>query len=182
MGALLLDPSGQVLVRARSRIRESRAPAPQLAGSALAHAEINVVVQLQRSGSLAGHTLLTTLEPCPQCAAVLRQSRIPRVVYLGRDAWGGGARRLLEPVERPPLPPVAVTGPRDDVFGALAAALPVADHLERDPASDYARFHRDREPVLYAHASALLGAGWLERARAGEGLPMAELPDVLGSV
>ena len=181
VGAVLLDPEGRVIVRARSRIRENRAPAPQLAANRLAHAEINVITQLQRTAVVADHTLMTSLEPCPQCAAVLRQSGIPRLVYLGRDAWAGAACGLLRPVSRPPLPALAVAGPREDVVGAFASALPVADHLRRDPRSDYAAFHREREPLLYGQAQALLRAGWLERARAGEELPLAELPEALSS-
>jgi tRNA(Arg) A34 adenosine deaminase TadA len=179
VGAVLLDAAGRVVVRARSRIRENWAPLPQLAANRLAHAEINVVAQLQRTVVLAHHTLLTSLEPCPQCAAVLRQSGIPRLVYLGRDGWGGAACELLKPVSRPPLPALAVAGPREDVVGAFASALPVADHLRQDPNSDYAAFHREREPLLYGHAQAVLRAGWLERATAGEELPLAELQEVL---
>jgi tRNA(adenine34) deaminase len=46
VGAVVVAPDGSVVARGRSRRSESMAPHNQLAGSRLAHAEVNALAQL----------------------------------------------------------------------------------------------------------------------------------------
>ena len=46
VGAVLLDAEGVVVATGRNRMYEREAPAPQLANSQLAHAEVNALVAL----------------------------------------------------------------------------------------------------------------------------------------
>lgn len=60
----------------------------------LLHAESNALLKLASAGGegAEGATLYTTLSPCPQCAKLIRQAKIARVVY--RDAY-----RILDGIE-----------------------------------------------------------------------------------
>ncbi|WP_375175635.1 nucleoside deaminase [Pseudooceanicola sp.] len=85
VGAVLLDPQGQVVARAGNRTRELSDPS--------AHAEMLVVRQAcAAAGSerLPGHVLYVTLEPCAMCAAAIAAARIARLVYGAEDPKSGG--------------------------------------------------------------------------------------------
>ena len=49
----------------------------------VSHAECNSIMKLVATGgtSPAGGTIYTTLSPCPECARLIKLSRISRVVY-----------------------------------------------------------------------------------------------------
>src|SRR5438105_1014959 len=71
VGAVLVDPTGRVVSRGRNRIFDAGAPG-QIAGSRLAHAEVNALLGL--AGSSADPRVLvlyTTAEPCPLCVGAL---------------------------------------------------------------------------------------------------------------
>ncbi len=79
IGAVVLDPSGDVIARARNE-REAT-------GDPTAHAE---VLALREAAAHVGEwrltdcTLVVTLEPCPMCAGAAAMSRVGRVVF---GAW-----------------------------------------------------------------------------------------------
>ena len=64
VGAVVVDESGSVVARGRTRIFETTAAPGQLAGTRLAHAEVNALAQLLPSKRLDRSTLYTTVEPC----------------------------------------------------------------------------------------------------------------------
>lgn len=85
VGAVLVDPTGEVVAAAGNRTRELSDPS--------AHAEMLVIREAAaRLGSerLTDHNLYVTLEPCPMCAAVISFSRIRRLYYGAPDPKGGG--------------------------------------------------------------------------------------------
>jgi tRNA(adenine34) deaminase len=85
VGAVLVDPTGEVVAAAGNRTRELSDPS--------AHAEMLVIREAAaRLGSerLTDHDLYVTLEPCPMCAAVISFSRIRRLYYGAPDPKGGG--------------------------------------------------------------------------------------------
>jgi len=47
------------------------------------HAESNALLKISENGGIGaqGATLYTTLSPCPECAKLIRQAKIKRVVY-----------------------------------------------------------------------------------------------------
>lgn len=47
------------------------------------HAESNALLKISTNGGIgaAGATLYTTLSPCPECAKLIKQAKIKRVVY-----------------------------------------------------------------------------------------------------
>ncbi len=86
IGAVVLDPSGQILSRAHNERELSHDPS--------AHAE---VLALRRAGAalgtwqLAGCTLVATLEPCTMCAGAAVLARVERVVFGAWDPKAGAA-------------------------------------------------------------------------------------------
>ncbi|WP_172326909.1 nucleoside deaminase [Mangrovicoccus sp. HB161399] len=85
VGAVLLDPGGNVVAQAGNRTRELCDPT--------AHAEILALREAcAAAGSerLPGHVLYVTLEPCAMCAAALAAARVARVVYGASDPKSGG--------------------------------------------------------------------------------------------
>ncbi|MEP2784519.1 MAG: nucleoside deaminase [Pseudoruegeria sp.] len=85
VGAVLVDPEGNIVARAGNRTRELSDPT--------AHAEILVIRQrCEALGSerLTGHDLYVTLEPCPMCAMTISSSRIARLYYGAADPKSGG--------------------------------------------------------------------------------------------
>ncbi len=85
VGAVLVDPSGQVVAQAGNRTRELHDPT--------AHAEILAIrAACAKAGSerLPGHTLYVTLEPCAMCATAISAARIARLYYGAGDPKSGG--------------------------------------------------------------------------------------------
>ncbi len=85
VGAVIVDPLGQVVAAAGNRTRELNDPT--------AHAEILAIrAACAAAGSerLSGHDLYVTLEPCAMCAAAIAAARIARVYYGASDPKSGG--------------------------------------------------------------------------------------------
>ena len=103
VGAVLLDPAGQVVAAAHNE--------RELTGDPTAHAEL---LAIQRVGKAKGDwrledlTLVVTLEPCVMCAGAIVAARIPKVIFGAFDEKVGAAgsrydllrdSRLGNPVE-----------------------------------------------------------------------------------
>ncbi|MHA0035077.1 nucleoside deaminase [Deinococcus sp. PESE-38] len=91
IGACIVDAGGQIVGRGRNRLGEPRrAHAGVIGGHDLAHAEINALLSVpdMRRPECLSWTVLTTLEPCPQCAGAVAMSGIRGVSYAAPDPWG----------------------------------------------------------------------------------------------
>jgi tRNA(adenine34) deaminase len=95
VGAVLVDGSGTVIGQGRNRMNGTTAPPGQIAGSRIAHAEINALAQLP-SEVHEGHILYTTLEPCFLCTMALRFSHVGTVRYAAPDATWYGIEKLQQ--------------------------------------------------------------------------------------
>jgi tRNA(adenine34) deaminase len=85
VGAVVVDPAGQVVAQAGNRTRELNDPT--------AHAEVLAIrAACAAAGSerLPGHALYVTLEPCPMCAAAIAAARVARLYYGASDPKSGG--------------------------------------------------------------------------------------------
>ena len=90
VGAVVVDPSGQVIGRGRNR-REER-------HSAVHHAEIEAIeaaCTALGSWRLNDCALYVTLEPCPMCAGAVINARIPVVVYGAKEPVTGSCGSVL---------------------------------------------------------------------------------------
>jgi tRNA(Arg) A34 adenosine deaminase TadA len=84
VGAVLHDPTGNVVFTGRNRSKENSAPPGRMAGTAIAHAEVDVLAQLGR-GKYLDWTMYSTLQSCLFCLTGLRLAQVGRVVYAGPD-------------------------------------------------------------------------------------------------
>lgn len=85
VGAVLLDPAGNVAARAGNRTRGLCDPT--------AHAEMLVIrAACAAAGSqrLGGYKLYVTLEPCAMCAAAIAAARLAAVYFGASDPKSGG--------------------------------------------------------------------------------------------
>ncbi len=85
VGAVIVDPAGQVVAIAGNRTREMCDPT--------GHAEILAIrAACAAAGSerLVGYDLYVTLEPCAMCAAAIAAARIGRLYYGASDPKSGG--------------------------------------------------------------------------------------------
>ena len=98
VGAAIVNEVGEVLAVGRNRTREARQVDGVISGFDLAHAEVNALLRLPRVTREEGYalTLLTTLEPCPQCAGTLVMSQVRRLSYAATDPWAGCASLFSE--------------------------------------------------------------------------------------
>lgn len=88
IGALLVDPDGQVVERAHNQVL-----APYFRSDL--HAEMTVMTRfedrVQARCQLKDYTLFTSLEPCPMCVVRLSAAGVGTVIYAAADAEGGMA-------------------------------------------------------------------------------------------
>jgi tRNA(Arg) A34 adenosine deaminase TadA len=123
IGACAATADGKIVHAARNRVREADGPHGEVFGSALAHAEINVLARLP----FRAHkdlTLTTTLEPCLQCAAAIRLGPVAVVRFAGADRYWDGCHDFgkLSPREARRSQP-ARSGPRRDELGFFATVI-----------------------------------------------------------
>jgi tRNA(Arg) A34 adenosine deaminase TadA len=87
VGAVVVALDGTVVAAGRGRRYEPAGPSGQLAGTHVAHAEVNALAQLGTSRHGDGHTLLTTLEPCGMCHDAAVQPTLSRLVFAAPDPY-----------------------------------------------------------------------------------------------
>jgi tRNA(adenine34) deaminase len=98
VGAVVLDPDGEVIARAHNQREALSDPT--------GHAEILALREAGRAAGswrLDGCTLVVTLEPCFMCAGSVTASRLGRLVYGADDPKGGAVGSLADVVRDPRL-------------------------------------------------------------------------------
>jgi tRNA(Arg) A34 adenosine deaminase TadA len=111
VGAVLVDPQGNVVAAAGNRTRALHDPT--------AHAEILAIrAACAAAGTerLTGHALYVTLEPCAMCAAAIAAARIARLFYGAGDPKSGGVAHGARVFAHPQCHHVP------EVFDGIAAA------------------------------------------------------------
>jgi tRNA(Arg) A34 adenosine deaminase TadA len=156
VGAAILDETGTIIATGQNMVYSappaSSDAAPQrLTRSLLAHAEINALAGLTPERRYAGCHLITSLEPCPLCMGAVAQATVGSVSYLGADPFNGAAAQRVTTRYTSRIS-LALSGPRDDATGLLAAGLHLAFFLRRKPAGPCATAHRELRPDLVAAA------------------------------
>lgn len=166
----MVDPGGGLVTQGRSRSNEPTGPPGQLAGTYLAHAEVNALAALA-PGNYWSHVLYTTLEPCLLCTAALTHAHVGAVRYPASDPLWAGIEQLPRlnehiarrwPDRRGPLP-----GPLT-CWGGL---LPLSWNLARAPHGPVARAYEQTAPRLLQLARVLVGSPELVALRR---LPLAQ--------
>lgn len=158
VGALVTDAQGEVLSRGRNRMFASSAPAGQIFGTRVAHAEINALVQLGTERRYFECTLWTTLEPCAQCIGAAWLSTIGRVSFAASDVYGGASKlieRQIEAADSARDFHMEVEGPIAGPAGVFSELLHVAFFRERFESHHVTETLRERRPELVALAEQL---------------------------
>jgi tRNA(adenine34) deaminase len=156
VGAVIVDGGGRVIAAGRGRRYEAAGPAGHLAGSHIAHAEINALAQLDSKRDWEHATLLTTLEPCGMCHGAAVQSTVARLFFAGRDPYGGtdGLRYDTPQARRRQL---HVAGPLPGARGALAEIMHIAFLLSRESAAHVVRVHDETMPQMTSYTRQIRG-------------------------
>ena len=122
VGAVIVDGAGVSVSTGRNRIRSDSGP---LAGTRLAHAEIDAILglPLDPMARFDDHTIYTTTEPCLLCAGAITMTRLGAVQFAAADPVAGSAAAI--PSGNPYLARRAtkVVGPLDDEVAALSRLL-----------------------------------------------------------
>lgn len=141
VGAVVLDGSLEIVASGRGRRFEEHAPPGQLAGTHVAHAELNALAMLAIGPGRRDHVLLTSLEPCLMCHGAAIQSTIGQLCFAAPDPYAGTSSFEV-PTLQAARRSLRQDGPLVDERGALAALLHLAWLLERPSASHVVDAHR----------------------------------------
>jgi tRNA(Arg) A34 adenosine deaminase TadA len=125
IGAVITDADGEVVVEGRNRLFERPSEAAPLAGSTLAHAELDALSRVRWRQAVEGHVLWSSLEPCLQCAGAIRFAGIGRVRYLCDDPICDGLHRLPEISTFIAQAWPSVEGPLPSPLATLGILLPL---------------------------------------------------------
>ena len=163
IGAVLTGPDGRVVAEGRGRMLEPRssgADGGPLVGSPVAHAELNVLAQLDAERRYPDHTLHTSLEPCLMCAGAAGMAGVGTVAYLGADPYAG-ATGHYRPTPYLRELPTRLCGPGagedPGALGRLAMALHVAFYLRHAPEAGAIAIHERRAPEVVPLARRVAG-------------------------
>jgi tRNA(Arg) A34 adenosine deaminase TadA len=165
VGAVLVDSRGNTVSSGRNRSQEPTGPAGHLAGSHIAHAELNALATLP-PGEYRDHTLLTTLEPCFLCTAALRHSHVGTVRFAAPDPMVRGIERLPDLNQQMARRWARRQGPLGGPLQTWAALLPLISALERG-ADAVRQSHAEAMPRVLSLARTWAGAA-ADRLRALE--------------
>jgi tRNA(adenine34) deaminase len=123
VGACASTLAGEIVHSARNRVSDRDAPPGEIFGSALAHAETNVLARLPFRYR-EDLVLTTTLQPCLQCAAAIRLGPIGTVRIAGPDRYWDGCHYFgkLSPREAQRTQPARI-GPWRDELGTFATLM-----------------------------------------------------------
>lgn len=161
VGAVVVDPYGVVAAEARNRIFDTDAPTGQLAGSWLAHAELNAIAQIdaERSTMSEGWAVYSTVEPCPLCAGAITVAFRGRITvgYASADPIGGGLRVLTatDIGRRRRWQVQKLSGP----FAVFAELLHAVYTIDARPTSLIASFYREPpwRPLIETVGAVIVG-------------------------
>ena len=160
VGAVVVDEADVVVARGRNRIFEETAPAGQLAGSYIAHAELNALAGLPLVGARHGrgpydeHVLYTTLEPCALCMGAALMMMVGEIRFASLDRYGGGKELRLENPHTARLP-LVLSDPLDGLLGELGELLHLAHFVWRRPDGHVLAVYREHKAALVELAERL---------------------------
>ena len=120
VGSVVTAADGRIVARGRNRIFD--ASGRGLAGSRLAHAEVDALAQLPAKERYRDHVLYSALEPCLLCTAAALLSTVGRIEYATPDPFGGACNGKIDTAHwRRSAPEIGA--PLGGWVGRLSAAL-----------------------------------------------------------
>jgi tRNA(Arg) A34 adenosine deaminase TadA len=174
VGAVVVDENDAVVAQGRNRIFADSAPAHQIAGTRLAHAELNALAQLSTDRRWDSCTLYTTLEPCVLCVAATSVATVGRIRFAGAAVHSGSSNLAGMDLGIPRPLNLTVEGPLEGPFELLGAALHLAFFVgENAGPPPLVESYSARRPSLFALARSLLR---VREASLTEGLMALDQP------
>jgi tRNA(Arg) A34 adenosine deaminase TadA len=155
VGAVLVDHGASIVAVGRNRMGELSVPDGRLRSTGLAHAEIDVLAQLPM-GDYAGHTLVTTLEPCLLCRSAATMAHVGNVEFLTADSICNGLEALPDINEHAKRWYPIMRGPARGDAADFASILPMAVLVLFGPNGDAAGHYRMHSPREFAVAEAMV--------------------------
>jgi tRNA(Arg) A34 adenosine deaminase TadA len=154
VGAVVATNDGSIVARGRNRIFD-RPHSGQLAGTRLAHAEINALLGLSAERIYPELTLYSALEPCHLCLAAASAIRVGSVRYAAPDPYAGAVGKLV-PSQDMRVHPLVVEGPLSGPAGLFPELLHLRHMLWRVPdGRGIVPFYKRTRPELVALAQKL---------------------------
>jgi len=130
VGAVLVDRDGAIVARGRNRIFDS-AVLGQIAGSRLAHAEVNALLGLAGSSlDPRALALFTTAEPCPLCVGAIVMANVREIHYAAREPFAGSIA-VLRATAYMRSKEIVVVPPDDAEAEGVLIAMGIEFHLRR---------------------------------------------------
>lgn len=164
IGAVLTNTYGEIVSRGRNRINEKTSPRNQVSSNRLAHAEINVLLQVNSidSDDIKGYSLYSTTEPCVQCFGAIVMSGVRRVRYAATDPVAGGAN--LNNSENSFIKSRNIDIQKDDKYIGEIQRVLRTDHVLRTMRKDQAEQFLNYYSVEYPQAIQL-GRKWFHERK-----------------
>jgi len=159
VGSVLTDSDGRQVAEGRNRSQDSHTPEQDIAGTLVAHAEMNVLAALP-PGDYYDHVLWSSLEPCFMCTGAVLHAHVGGVRYAAPDLVITGIGDL------PKISPWVASrwpnrhGPEDGPTADIAALLPIAWRIPRSEDKVLAAA-RKADPELFDLARSYVNRGTL---------------------
>ncbi|WP_042148932.1 nucleoside deaminase [Paucisalibacillus sp. EB02] len=98
IGSVLVNQQGEIVLEGRNRVLEGTAPVKQVFGNRLAHAEMNVLLQLNGKDyeEMSEATIYSTMEPCIQCFGAIILSKVRNICFAATDDKLAGATTIKD--------------------------------------------------------------------------------------
>lgn len=151
VGAVLTNSEGEIVHEGRNRMNDQRLNGT-LSGSAIAHAEIDVLSHLA-PGEYSDWTLTTTLQPCPMCASALALSSVGTVRFLAADPLASGVETLSGQVPCLARDWPRIEGPEKSPMAEFSMLLSVYHATQLRPLGSLVRAFREAHPLLVDYAT-----------------------------
>lgn len=177
VGAVVTDAAGSIISCGRSRRFERDAPPGQLAGSKIAHAEVNALAQLPGEGDYADYEIFTTVEPCALCMGAALMTGIGRVWYAFEDPYGGAGNIRVENA-RNELTSLQIEPTAEPMARSLSALMVFLHYRLVRPIEVVRKSLEATSPGIAAIAASRLGKELLSMAKLGTGLSDAVDPAI----
>jgi tRNA(adenine34) deaminase len=177
IGAVITDADGRIVSGGRNRIHaDGEAPPPfGLAGSRLAHAEVNAMLGLPLgpTARFDDYTIFTTTEPCLLCAGAVSMVRVGSVYYAAADPVAGSVDALSGDNPYLRRRSTNVVGPRHDMVGAVSRLLTEDWSWRVQPGGLVEEVCRELQPDLAAVVEGLVASDLLPKLSASAA-PLAD--------
>jgi tRNA(Arg) A34 adenosine deaminase TadA len=129
----------------------------QLAGTRIAHAEVNALAQLPATQRYDKYTLYTTIEPCVLCIGAASLATIRRIEYAAPDIHSGARSLVTAAVAIPRRLNIEISGPLGGPLESFAEALHLAFFLAQpNQRHAFRATYEQQKPDLVPLAQALL--------------------------